>query len=45
MTLTRSGGIGVFRSISLRLYSEFVASRRARRMIQRLAARRMPPCW
>ena len=45
ITVTRSGGIGVFCLISLRLYSELVASRRARRMIQRLAARRTPPCW
>ena len=29
----------------LRLYSEFVTSRVARRMIQRLAQRRTPPCW
>src|SRR4026209_1330314 len=42
MTLTRCGGTGVFRSISLRLYSEFVASRRARRMIQRPPAARGP---
>ena len=44
-TVTRSGGIGVLRSISLRLYCELVISRPARRMIQRLAQRRSPPCW
>jgi hypothetical protein len=44
-TVTRLGGIGVLRSISPRLYSELVIRRPARRMIQRLAQRRSPPCW
>ena len=44
-TVTDSGGIGVFAAISERLYSELVISRVARRMIQRLAHRRRPPCW